>query len=58
LLDEGVASTLSRFADDTKLGGMADKSEGCGASWRDLDRMESWAERNQMRFYRSERRVL
>ena len=30
-LDEGIASTLSKFADDMKLGGMAGTPEGCAA---------------------------
>lgn len=50
-LDDGAERIVSKFADDTDLGGVVDIAEGDAAIQRDHNRWEKCAERNLMKFH-------
>ncbi|KAJ7411143.1 hypothetical protein BTVI_50955 [Pitangus sulphuratus] len=57
-LVKGIEYTFSKFADDTKLGGVADTPEGCAVIQWDLDRLKNWVDGNLMKFNKDKHRVL
>ncbi|KAK4807417.1 hypothetical protein QYF61_001180 [Mycteria americana] len=54
-LDDGIKCTLMKFADDTKVSGEVDTSEGRATLQEDL---EEWASKNLMKFNKDKCKVL
>jgi len=57
-LDAGAECTISKFANDAKLGGTAESPEGQVALQRDLDRLEHWVMINGKKFNKSKCQIL
>ncbi|KAJ7404274.1 RNA-directed DNA polymerase from mobile element jockey [Willisornis vidua] len=49
-LDTGLGRIISKFAEDTKIGGAVDSPKGREALQRDLSKLEDWAITNYMKF--------
>ncbi|KAK4809950.1 LOW QUALITY PROTEIN: hypothetical protein QYF61_002907 [Mycteria americana] len=57
-VDDRIKRTLMKFADDTKLSGEADTSEGRATLQEGLDRLEERANKNLMKFNKDKCKVL
>ncbi|KAK4806522.1 hypothetical protein QYF61_021358 [Mycteria americana] len=58
VLEDGTRGIVSRFVDDTELGGVAGTAAGCTAAQKDVGRLEKWAERKLIKFNKGKDKVL
>eukprot|EP00061_Rhincodon_typus_P005143 g24308.t1 len=49
-LEENIAGLISKFADDTKIGGVVKSEEDCQGIQQDINQLEAWAEKWQIEF--------
>ena len=57
-LDHGTTSKISKFADDTKLGGKALTAGDCEVIQRDLDNLSTWSEKWLLKFNKNKCKVM
>lgn len=57
-LDSGITSSISKFADDTKIGRVINSQDDCISLQKDLDMLHKWSKDWQMEFNVEKCRVL
>ncbi|KAK4806436.1 hypothetical protein QYF61_013929 [Mycteria americana] len=57
-VDKRSKGIVSRFVDDTELGGVAGTAAGCTAAQKDVGRLEKWAERKLIKFNKGKDKAL
>ena len=57
-LDTGISSDISKFADDTKIGRQINSGQDANALQEDLNKLQGWSEKWQMKFNTSKCSVL
>ena len=57
-IDRGIAMKISKFADDTKIGGKAPTIGDCRVIQRDLDNLSSWSDKWLLKFNKDKCKVM